>query len=175
MKVSIKMAAHRSPATAGRCNIFFPFFWIPVITCYLCQTTYVIQNDGGDLIQSLGTASAENPISPCPDSKVHRANMGPTWVLSAPGGPQVGLVNLVIWVVAAVYAILPNSIGPPWFLLDHCKSATKDIKILPQEWSVNWNLGCRCSNSIQINGKATISVSDESYILWFCTLIFIYV
>ena len=25
-----------------------------------------------------------------PDSKVHGANMGPTWVLSAPGGPHVG-------------------------------------------------------------------------------------
>ena len=25
-----------------------------------------------------------------PDSKVHGANMGPTWVLPAPGGPHVG-------------------------------------------------------------------------------------
>ena len=31
-----------------------------------------------------------------PDSKVHGANMGPTWVLSAPGGPHVGLMNLAI-------------------------------------------------------------------------------
>ena len=31
-----------------------------------------------------------------PDSKVHGANMGPTWVLSAPGGPHVGPVNLAI-------------------------------------------------------------------------------
>ena len=29
-----------------------------------------------------------------PDSKVHGANMGPTWVLSAPDGPQVGPMNL---------------------------------------------------------------------------------
>ena len=29
-------------------------------------------------------------VSPsCPDSNVHGANMGPTWVLSAPGGPHV--------------------------------------------------------------------------------------
>ena len=26
----------------------------------------------------------------CPDSKIHVANIGPTWVLSAPGGPHVG-------------------------------------------------------------------------------------
>ena len=31
-----------------------------------------------------------------PDSKVHVANMGPTWVLSAPGGPHVGPMNLAI-------------------------------------------------------------------------------
>ena len=31
-----------------------------------------------------------------PDSKVHRANMGPTWVLLAPDGPHVGPMNLAI-------------------------------------------------------------------------------
>ena len=30
------------------------------------------------------------------DSKVHGANMGPTWVLSAPDGPHHGPMNLVI-------------------------------------------------------------------------------
>ena len=32
------------------------------------------------------------------DSKVHGANVRPTWVLSAPGGPHVGPMNLAIWV-----------------------------------------------------------------------------
>ena len=32
----------------------------------------------------------------CPDSKVHMAHMGPTWVLSAPGRPHVGPMNLVV-------------------------------------------------------------------------------
>ena len=31
-----------------------------------------------------------------PDSKVHRANMGPTRVLSAPDGPHVGPMNFAI-------------------------------------------------------------------------------
>ena len=31
-----------------------------------------------------------------PDSKVHGANMGPTWVLSAPNEPHVGPMNLAI-------------------------------------------------------------------------------
>ena len=30
------------------------------------------------------------------DSKVHGANMGPTWVLSAPYGPHVGPMNLAL-------------------------------------------------------------------------------
>ena len=34
-----------------------------------------------------------------PDSKVHGANMGPTWVLSAPDEPHVDPMNLAIWAV----------------------------------------------------------------------------
>ena len=46
-----------------------------------------------DLVQdcSISSATAMNP-----DSKVHGANMGPTWALSAPGGPQVGPMKLAI-------------------------------------------------------------------------------
>ena len=33
------------------------------------------------------------------DSKVHGANMGPTWVLSAPDGPHIGSTNLAIGVL----------------------------------------------------------------------------
>ena len=41
-----------------------------------------------------------------PDSKVHGANMGPTWVLSAPDGPHVGPMNLAA--VPAVWSVGPN-------------------------------------------------------------------
>ena len=37
-----------------------------------------------------------NPLHSNPDSKVHGANMGPSWVLSAPDGPHVGPMNIVI-------------------------------------------------------------------------------
>ena len=39
-----------------------------------------------------------------PDSKVHGANLGPTWVLSAPDGPHVGPMNLAIRVVRKLTA-----------------------------------------------------------------------
>ena len=41
-----------------------------------------------------GKGKASIRISP--DSKVHGANMGPTWDLSAPDGPHVGPMNLAI-------------------------------------------------------------------------------
>ena len=37
-----------------------------------------------------------------PDSKVHGANMGPTWLPSAPDGPHVGPMNCTIWEVTAI-------------------------------------------------------------------------
>ena len=37
-----------------------------------------------------------NIIEHDPDSKVHGANMGPTWVLSATDGPHVGPMDLAI-------------------------------------------------------------------------------
>ena len=46
-----------------------------------------------------GLYFATGPWSPHPDSKVHGANMGPTWVLSAPDGPHVGPINLAIGAV----------------------------------------------------------------------------
>ena len=37
---------------------------------------------------------AHLPPNQNPDSKVHEANMGPTWVLSAPDGPHVAPYHL---------------------------------------------------------------------------------
>ena len=45
-----------------------------------------------------------------PDSKVHGANMGPTWVLSAPDGPHVGPMNLAIRVglLIEAWSVIPK-------------------------------------------------------------------
>ena len=43
----------------------------------------------------LAPSQWETSLQSNPDSKVHGANMGPTWVLSAPDGPHVGPMNLV--------------------------------------------------------------------------------
>ena len=51
-----------------------------------------------------------------PDSKCHGANMGPTWVLSAPDGPHVGPMNLTIRVGCTCLCIAIPSITlwVPW-------------------------------------------------------------
>ena len=45
------------------------------------------------------------------DSKVHGANMGPTWVLSAPDGPHVGPMILAIRDIAVPSNITVKAAG----------------------------------------------------------------
>ena len=57
-----------------------------------------------------------------PDSKFHGANMGPTWVLSAPDGPHVGLTNLAIRVINHIYISDLKLAGSSYGPLMHCFS-----------------------------------------------------
>ena len=50
-----------------------------------------------------------------PDSKVHGANMRPTWVLSAPDGPHVGPMNLAIRVIWFCFSFTMTIIAPAHF------------------------------------------------------------
>ena len=76
-------------------------------------------------------------IEAIPDSKVHGANMGPTWVLSAPDGPHVGPLNLVIRDVIG----LPSWWTPKVELKYHealvniCLPNGTQYKSLLQSWS----------------------------------------
>ena len=56
----------------------------------------IVNNPSNDRPILVITLSADGLASRSynPDSKVHVANMGPTWVLSAPGGPHAGPMNL---------------------------------------------------------------------------------
>ena len=51
---------------------------------------------GGDPTATGGEITDRNLLFP--DSKVHAANMGPTWGQQDPGGPHMGHVNLASWV-----------------------------------------------------------------------------
>ena len=60
--------------------------WPLVITEYWIRRVYGLLQKGFSRVL----------VDTYPDSKVHVANMGPTWVLSAPDGPHVGHMNLAI-------------------------------------------------------------------------------
>ena len=71
-----------------------------------------------------------------PDSKVHVAHMGPTWVLSAPDGPHVGPINLAIRLVcfSGVFPyVLVYSIDYHWFL--SCTAVLLWHGLLPVKFS----------------------------------------
>ena len=51
------------------------------------------------------------------DNKVHWANMGPTWVLSAPDGPHVGPMNLL----SGMYKITRLQSSRIWNLITYMK------------------------------------------------------
>ena len=73
---------------------------------------------------------------PVPESKVHGANMGPTWVLSAPDGPHVGPMNLAIRGLILLFGIFSSSYDNIIGLL--LRDLTDDISTLVQvmAWSV---------------------------------------
>ena len=69
-----------------------------------------------------------------PDSKVHGANMGPTWVLSAPDGPHIGPMNLAIRA-----NIQPTCIDES---IKHLESSVR--KSLRQHWELHQGFpGCQ--------------------------------
>ena len=68
-----------------------------VPTAYTCST-YIIPHGYGHHIY--------------PDSKVHRANMGPIWGWQDPGGPHVGPMNFAIWVIIHSLTLAKGHIWP---------------------------------------------------------------
>ena len=61
-----------------------------------CQIWTWLKLSGGHFFELRNVLIEE--LMNCPDRKVHGAKMGPTWVLSAPGGPHVGPMNFAICV-----------------------------------------------------------------------------
>ena len=85
-----------------------------------------------------------------PDSKVHRVNMGPTWVLSAPDGPLVGPMNLAIrdGITAASHESHTAS-NTRWI---GCWSNSLFSLTAPHYWPFvgvihRWSVDCKRSNS----------------------------
>ena len=80
----------RIPYCCG-CSIFHP--GLP------CFTACLTSSSGGVVLTQLVSSLGIICCFLSPDSKVHGANIGPTWVLSAPDGPHAGPMNLAIRVL----------------------------------------------------------------------------
>ena len=65
-----------------------------------------------------------------PDSKVHGANMGPTWVLSAPDGSHVGPINL------AIREGINNNRFPYFNVLNHFRSEKMSLRCITFSWNL---------------------------------------
>ena len=78
----------------------------------------------------------------CPDSKVHMANMGPTWVLSAPGRPHVGHMNLAVKIVKA-FSVWGVSTGDRR-LPSQSTSNVEDVSMFWRRHDKSW-LHCKIS------------------------------
>ena len=87
-------------------NVLAKWKYIPYNTLRASQTIVTLMSG------MLNSVEAE--IKPFPDKKVHGANMGPTWVLSAPDGPHFGPMNLVIGISssnAKLLYVVHNSVA----------------------------------------------------------------
>ena len=66
---------------------YLHFFYYFLINTVMACVAIIFFKEEKDIFDTVNTI---------PDSKVHGANMGPTWVLSAPDGPHAGPMNLAI-------------------------------------------------------------------------------
>ena len=62
-------------------------------------------------------------LSNIPDSKVHGANMGPTWVLSAPDGLHVGPMNIGIGSTNTKIVLVSLNMSRNYDIARHCRAS----------------------------------------------------
>ena len=67
------------------------------LLCWNYGDNYVCNLEAFAIIERLTYDAWVKNVSKIPDIKLHGANKGPTWVLSAPDEPHVGPINFVLW------------------------------------------------------------------------------
>ena len=113
------------------CRVRFAEFWTSIVVLYhikckkrsIYSTVVFRNNESYRRLHHRMWFNVKTCLFLYPDSKVHGANMGPTWVMWASDGPHVGPMNLTIRVYclrqAALYAILISALM--WQLLQKRK------------------------------------------------------
>ena len=75
-----------------------------------------------------------------PDSKVHRANMGPTWDRQDPCGPHVGHVSLAIWGILYWKSLQTTSMYEVSIHMDNCEISHKVLNPCTAKYAFHWLL-----------------------------------
>ena len=124
-----------------------------------------------------------------PDSEVHGANMGPTWVLSAPDGPHFGPMNLTIGVLIChfLHSVAINDffcwskvikMSPKTFIKFHStlslKSLIRGLGDIQPIWKMPWSVTncfmCICRNADQgcdTFKQFSLHVAQQNYLCLF--------
>ena len=135
------------------------------IDIFMILGTWRVEMNGSDFKRCQGTTD--------PDSKVHGANMGPIWDLSAPDGPHVGPMDLAIRGWSCVWVKMTCSVPikrkPSVVVMG--VMATKQLFHLLQGWphkgtSAMLVIGCD-SHYPQFTSEAvSVTVASSSYFTW---------
>ena len=119
--------------------------------------------------EMLSISSRPNVLN-TPDSKVHVANMGPTWVLSAPDGPHVGPMNLAIRDNTGL-----ANLGYNWFTcwsgscFGQAVSSPHSFDSEPLGWCLAWWRICSCYVSMKTR---SLPLPPPTMLCWlWCTLL----
>ena len=122
-----------------------------------------------------------------PDSKVHAANMGPIWVLSAPDGPHVGPMNLALRVYIKTSAILlllyrylgafdfwygPVSTDEIHYQHSHPSIAGPDSAIIHPGESADWSAVMANILNVGFELHTTFSAENIMMTYTFCMFVF---
>ena len=108
------------------------------------------------------------------ENKVHVANVGPTWVLSAPCGPHVGPMNLAIrvviycvtitkharyWIFSLIFWQQLHPFAPSFVTVACCR---RDVMVL-------WQSLCSIQNNhiimIDVHGRSTIESTAGGFFI----------
>ena len=105
-----------------------------------------------------------------PDTIFHGANMGPTWVLSAPDGPDVGPMNLAIRAVTKIkvwQSEYPHTVCPKKYAHGFCFAVLCcGYKLTDFPISIRLtSLALWQSNDCPSASKATLMIMDK-YFMW---------
>ena len=122
---SPKGSLHAQPQEP-RC---FTFYWEHVPQ--LPNQSFSVIWGFGWYLQQLNKERVTQCFYDFSDSKVYGANMGPTWVLSAPDGPHVGFMNLAIRVRIVTLGRLRNC---PWHCIQLANDAIMFMPLLHSYW-----------------------------------------